>query len=266
MNRMLVVVFDNESAAESGTRAMRQLHSEGSITLYAMGVVAKDSKGYISVKEAADPGFAGAGTGLAVGALIGLLGGPAGMVVGAIAGTVAGAIRDYWVAGVGLDFVEQTGKLLQPGKVALIADVEEEWVIPVDASMEACGGVVIRRAREDVAEAQFQRDVSALKAEITGLEDEFKHVNGAAGQKLRAKIATAKASLDGNVKRAQQWVADMKLEADSKIHSLQEQQAKLQGEAKTRLETRIQRVRSAYDKRSAKLKLAWELTKEALAA
>ena len=74
MNRMLVVVFDNESAAEAGTRAMRQLHSEGGITLYAMGVVAKDSKGYVSIKEAADPGFAGAGTGLAVGALIGLLG------------------------------------------------------------------------------------------------------------------------------------------------------------------------------------------------
>ena len=73
MNRMLVVVFDNESAAEAGTRAMRQLHSEGGITLYAMGVVAKDSKGYVSIKEAADPGFAGAGTGLAVGALIGLL-------------------------------------------------------------------------------------------------------------------------------------------------------------------------------------------------
>ncbi len=228
--------------------------------------MAKDSKGYISIKEAADPGFAGAGTGLAVGALIGLLGGPVGMVVGALAGTVAGAIRDYWVAGVGLDFVEQTGKLLQPGKVALIADVEEEWVIPVDASMEAAGGVVVRRARADIAEVQFQRDVNALKAEIKELEAEFKHANGAAGQKLQIQIAAAKAALDGNLKRAQQWVAELKLEAEGKIHLLQEQQKKLQGDARTKLESRLTRVRSAYDKRSAKLKLAWELTKEALAA
>ena len=266
MNRMLVVVFDNESAAEAGTRAMRQLHSEGGITLYAMGVVAKDSKGYVSIKEAADPGFAGAGTGLAVGALIGLLGGPVGMVVGALAGTVAGAIRDYWVAGVGLDFVEQTGKLLQPGKVALIADVEEEWVIPVDTSMEAAGGVVVRRERADIAEVQFQRDVAALKTEITELETEFKHANGAAGQKLQVKIAAAKVALDASMKRAQQWVAELKLEADGKIHSLQEQQKKLQGDAKKKLESRLAHVRSAYDKRSAKLKLAWELTKEAVTA
>jgi uncharacterized membrane protein len=266
MNRMLVVVFDSENAAEAGTTAMRKLHSEGGITLYAMGVIAKDGSGTLSVKESADPGFSGAGTGLAVGALIGLLGGPAGMFVGAVAGTFAGVIRDYWVAGVGLDFVEQTAKLLQPGKVALIADVEEEWTMPVDARMEAAGGTVIRRARADVAEAQYERDTRAFKSEIHELEAEVKHAGATAGSKLHGRIAAAKASLEQAVRQAQSRVDELTAEAEAKIHALGEQLAKSQGEAKTMIEKRLAHVRSTYDQRSTKLKLAWQLTKEALAA
>ena len=34
---------------------------------------------------------------------------------------VAGAVRDFWLAGVGLDFIEAATRHLQPGKVALVA-------------------------------------------------------------------------------------------------------------------------------------------------
>lgn len=36
MNRMLVVIFDNERTAEAGVRAKKKLHTEGGITLYSM--------------------------------------------------------------------------------------------------------------------------------------------------------------------------------------------------------------------------------------
>ena len=48
-------------------------------------------------------------------------------------------------------------------------------------------------------------------------------------------------------------------------HSLKEEVAKAQGDAKAKLEARIAEVRSEHKRRSARLHEAWELTKEALA-
>ena len=104
MNKLLVAVFDNETAADAGLMALRALHDAGDITLYATGVLARDAQGVVSVKKSMDAGPSGTITGLAVGGLIGMLGGPVGMAIGAVTGSVAGAVRDFWVAGVGLDF------------------------------------------------------------------------------------------------------------------------------------------------------------------
>jgi len=266
MNKLLVAVFDNETAADAGLNALRALHAAGDITLYANGVITRDAKGEVSVKKPMDSGPVGTATGLAVGSLIGLLGGPVGVAIGAVTGTVVGAVRDFWVAGVGLDFIEEAEKRLQPGKVALVAEIEEEWVIPVDLALEAAGGQVFRRTRTEVAEAQFDHDIAAFKSEIKELESEASHASGEAKTKLQAKLATAKTSLDGAVRRAQQRVDTLKQEADAKAESLKLQLSQAKGDVKNRIEDRMKRVKSAYHARGAKLSQAWSLTKEALTA
>jgi uncharacterized membrane protein len=264
MNKMLIAVFDNETAADAGMHALRQLHTEGDITLYATGVIAKDAFGKVIVKESADQGPIGAVRGLAVGSLIGLLGGPVGVVLGAATGTVLGAVRDFWVAGVGLDFVEEAQKVLQPGKVALVAEIEEEWVIPVDSALEALGGQVFRRKRSELAEAQFDHDIAAFKSEVKELEDEADRASGSAKVKLQAKLAKAQISLECAVDQAKHRVETLKLEADAKADSLKVQLTQVAGNAKTRLEDRIQRVKRSYHARGSKMAQAWALTKEAL--
>lgn len=265
MNKLLVSVFDNESAADAGLNALRALHAAGDITLYATGVLARDTHGVLSVKQSMDPGPAGTVTGLAVGSLIGLLGGPAGMAIGAIAGSAAGAVRDFWVAGVGLDFIEAATQHLQPGKVALVAEMEEEWAIPVDRALEGAGGHVFRRSRTEVAEAQFDHDIAAFKSEIRELETEASHASGDAKATLQDKLAVAKTDLDGAVHRAQERVDTLKQEADAKAESLKLQLSQAQGDVKARIEERMKRVKSAYHARGTKLAQAWNLTKEALA-
>jgi uncharacterized membrane protein len=264
MNKLLIAVFNDETAANSGLNALRSLHTAGDITLYATGVLSKDAKGKVSVKQSTEPGPVGTATGLAVGSLIGLLGGPAGVAVGAMTGTVVGAVRDFWAAGVGLDFIEEVDKHLQPGKVALVAEIEEEWLVPVDAALEAAGGYVFRRTRSEVAEAQFDHDIAALKSEIKELESEASHASGAVKTQLQAKLAMAKASLDSAVHRAKQRVDTLKLEADAKADSLKLQLSQAKGDVKARIEDRMKRVKSAYHARGAKLSQAWSLTKEAL--
>ena len=264
MNNMLVAVSDNETAAEAGTRAMRRLDTEGAITLYALGVIAKAADGTVSIKQAPGPAGVGTGVGLAVGSLIGMLGGPVGLAVGAVTGGLVGAVRDYWVAGVGLDFVEEAQAFLKPGKVALVAEVDEDWVIPVDSAMDAVGGAVIRRARADIEQAQYEHDVAALKAEVAALEAEYEHASGTAKINLQGKIAAAKVRLDASLQRAKHKLGEVKLEADARIKSLDAQIAKAEGDTKARIEVRMKHLRSGYAERSAKLKEAWGLTKEAI--
>lgn len=266
MNKLLVAIFNSETAADAGLNALRALHAAGDITLYANAVLGRDAQGVVSVKQALGTGAIGTATGLAVGSLLGLLGGPVGVAIGAATGTLAGAVRDFWAAGVGLDFIEEAAEHLLPGKVALVAEIEEEWVIPVDTALEAAGGQVFRRTRSEVAEAQFNHDIAAFKSEIGELESEAFHASDAAKVRLQAKLSAAKTSLDSAVHRAQQRVDTLRQEADAKVESLRMQFSQAKGDVKGRIEDRMKRVKSSYHARGAKLSHAWHLAKEALAA
>jgi uncharacterized membrane protein len=266
MNRMLVAIFPSEQAAEAGSHALRQLHAEGDITLYAMGVIAKDAKGHVSVKQASGQAPLGTGVGLVVGSMLGLLGGPVGLAVGAVAGTMAGAVRDFWVAGVGLDFVEETERLLTPGKVAVIAEVEEDWILPVDSKMEAAGGIVFRRTRAEVATAEFDRDIVAVKSDVAELKNEVKHATGEARTRLQAKVGAATTGLEDALQRAKHRVDELEHEAQGRLAAIETQLARAEGNARASLERRVKHVRSGYEARSRKLGQAWGLAKEALTA
>ena len=265
MNKILVAVFDNEAAANGGLQALRTLHGKGDITLYASGMVAKDVDGRVSVKTAQDFGAQGTATGHAVGSLVGLFVGPVGATVGSMAGVVAGAARDVWVTGVGVDFIERAERHFQPGKVALVAEMEEEWIIPVDTALEAAGAWVLRRGRVESMEAQFDQDIAAFRLELEDLEAEASHAGGMARSRLQTKIDAAKSSLEGALARARARIDTLKLEADAKSESLKLQLGQATGDVKDRIEDRIKRVKGSYHSRGAKLSQAWDLTKEALA-
>ena len=227
-------------------------------------MITKDSHGIVSIKESADRGTLGASVGLAVGALIGLLAGPVGVVVGAAAGTTIGAIRDFWVAGVGLDFVEEAEKRLQPGKVALLAEIDEEWVTPVDSALESAGGVIFRRNRSDIVDAQYDRDVSAFKSEIKALEAEAGRATGAARAKLQEQLTATQKRLDVAVASATKRIDVLEHEASKKAAALKAQLSEATGDAKAKIEQRMEAMKAAYHQRGAKLSEAWGLTKEAL--
>src|ERR1700731_5330445 len=81
MDKMLVAVFDNGTAAFDGLSALRDLHRDGDITFYAWAVIVKDGSGKISVKQALEEGGPplGAALGLLTCKLLKLLRGPAGL-------------------------------------------------------------------------------------------------------------------------------------------------------------------------------------------
>ena len=52
MDKMLVAVFDSDTAAFDGLSALRDLHRDGDITLFGWAVIVKDKTGKISVNQA----------------------------------------------------------------------------------------------------------------------------------------------------------------------------------------------------------------------
>ena len=94
MERMLVVIFDNEKNAYEGAAALRELERDGGIAVYAGAVVVKNADGTTSVKQVNDLDPIGTLVGTSVGGLIGLLGGPMGMAIGAATGLTLGAFAD----------------------------------------------------------------------------------------------------------------------------------------------------------------------------
>ena len=183
---------------------------------------------------------------------------------GAVAGTLAGALRDYWVAGVSLDFVENTERLLTPGKVAVVAEVEEDWVVPLDSAMEAAGGRVFRRKRSEVEAAVLQHDVAAVQTEMLALQDELAQSAGAARAKLQARADEAALQLEATLGRAGESLAQLQAEADSRLATLDQQWSLAQGALQATLKERAHRVRQAYNERSARLGQAWGLARSAL--
>lgn len=265
MNKMIVTVFANEQNAYEGFEALRELDREGSIRLHGGAVIAKDSKGKVTIKQETNGDLLGTGAGLATGTLIGLLGGPVGVAVGASTGAITGGLYDLAQLGVGNDYVDEVSKRLSPGKVADIAEIDEEWVTPLDTRMDALGGVVFRRSRAEFIDEQIKREVAADKAELAKLRAEYNQAVGEAKAKLQAKMEAVQKRLRARRDLLLQKLEAIKHEGEAKIKSLEGQLAKAHNDAKAKLEKRIAELRADHEARVAKLSQAWELIKEAAA-
>jgi uncharacterized membrane protein len=266
MDKYLVIGFDNELKAYEGSRALQDLQNEGSLNLYAKAVLVRDASGKVTVKQEGDMGPVGTAVGLLTGSLVGMLGGPVGFAVGATAGLYGGMIYDLANLGVGEDFLTEVSQYLQPGKAAVVAEVWEEWTLPVNTRMEAMGGVVFRRSRNEVLDIVVERDVEALKADLADLEAEYKQATGEAKANVQKQIEATKAKLNAIQDGIQAKIETSQKETDAKVKSLQEQAAKARGERKAKLEARIAELKADHQRRIEILKQAWELIKEALAA
>ncbi|SRR6266849_141493 len=231
MDRMLVVVFDNERKAYEGKKALLQLDGEGSISVYAYAVLAKHADGTARVKQGDDSGPIGTLVGTSLGSLIGLLGGPIGVVIGAAAGLAAGGTADLNNARIGDDFIDDVTKILLPNKVAVVAEIEEEWTTPVDTRMEAIGGTVFRRALSDVRDTVNDEDVAAMKADLAQIKAEHAKAHADRKAKLQEKINQLDSKIQAQLQKAKDRRAAADRQAQAKVQVLKAKAAAAKAKA-----------------------------------
>lgn len=250
MNKVLTIVFRDEKSAYEGVSALHALDGEGSIVLNTLAVIKKNTDGTVSQESVEDdfPPPSGTLAGTAVGSLIGLLGGPIGLAVGAGTGAVLGIMRDVYTAEVDTDFISDVSTALIPSKYAVIADMDEEWVTPVDTRMEQIGGVVFRTVKSEADAARRAREAAARRAELDQLKAEHAKARSDRKAKLQAQIEQLRTRLakrlEQDEQRSKQRVADMQ----AKVQTLQTKAEKEQGDVKAAIEAQIARVRADYQR------------------
>jgi uncharacterized membrane protein len=265
-NKILVSVFDSEQKAFEGLTALKDLHRDGDITLYASTVIAKDASGTVAVRQAADTGPIGTLAGIVTGGLVGLLGGPVGVAVGAYVGGFGGLMYDLFKAGVSTDFVDEVSASLTPGKAAVIADIDEMWVTPIDTRLGALGGTTFRRLPGEIVDTELVRETDAARMELEQLRAELRETSGEAKANIENAIDAQRRKLEALDDRIGKTLAQEKSEFEARLATLREQQAKARESHRQRIEARMDELKASHEARKAKLEEARRLAKESVEA
>ena len=264
MNEMLVAVFDNDDAAEEGLNALKKLHQEGGISVYGWALVVKNLDGAVSVKQRSGELLAGTGVGLLMGGIVGLLGGPVGAAVGGAIGSYVGLLADWARHGIDLQFLDDVSKTMARGKAAVLAEIEETWVSPIELRLKEQGGMVFRRFRTEMIDDQLLQEQRALQKSLETLEDELDRTSGPNQEALRKNMFDVKQQLRTIQVRAKAAIDLKKAETESKLKVLRAQAETAGKEAKARIDRRISDAQADFEMRAQKIRQASAMAKEAL--
>jgi uncharacterized membrane protein len=251
MEKMIVVVFDNEPKAFDGLQAVRELDREGTISVYQAQIVAREPSGTVRVILNDDlESLPMVGGTTALGALLGLITWPVsavGAFVGASTGALIGFIGRAEEAGWTDEFVNDVSTALTPGKVALVADITEESVTPLDMRIESIGGVVFRRMHTLAETDQYDRDAAAHRAEL----DRLKAERAQARSDRLARIDHVRARLENAIVQKRASMKARQQQREARIQALQTKANQSNGEIRRRQEARISALRRDYVERVA---------------
>ena len=256
MNEMIVAVFDSEEAALKGMQALEQLHEDGGISLYSSALIVKDKKGKLTVKRRNDRGPLGTALGMLTGAIVGILGGPAGSAIGISLGGYLGALADCVRVGIDLQFLEDVGKTVNKGRAAVLAEVEENWVLVLEPRLTEFGGTVFRRFRTDVVEDRLLQESKALDKEIDVLLREFDKTGVANRKAIQDRIKALRQQLEAIRAHAQAEIDRKQVVTDLMVEALRDQAETAASDAKLRLRRRVAEAQADFKARSKKLNQA----------
>ena len=259
MNKIIVAIFDSESAAAKGLDELRRLHKQGDISLYATSVFVKNADGKIEVKQAVDLGLANAGFGLLLGGLVGALAGSVGAVVlGASLGGLTGSLADLGENGINVRFADEVAQAMLPGKVAVLAEIDEGWTAPLDSAIRNAGGEIFRKNRADIADAQWASDLAAYRAELAALQE---RLAAAADDKKAALLTQIEAVKSKIVETRDGWenrLEQARTDIEAKIETAKAQLAQAHEENKAEIRARIAHLQDDLQARKDRLARAGE--------
>ena len=144
---------------------------------------------------------------------------------------------------------------LRPGKAAVVAEVDEQRVLPLEARMEAEGGLVFSQPRTEVEDLLIERDLAARRVEIAALHAEYACATGDARAQLLGRIETVERRLQAAIQDAEAAITEAGRTAEAKARRLEEAAAAGAGD-QAQLQAGAAHLRADHDRRRARLQRA----------
>jgi uncharacterized membrane protein len=199
-DNVVVVSFGEDAAndknAYQALTDIKELDSQGQITLAGAAVVTRQLDGRVEIKsEVGDLPYEGTASGGLVGLLVGIIGGPLGMLFGGATGLLVGSLFDIDDATTTESVLSDISKHVRPGRTAVLAQVTEQSREVIDTAMWKLGGEVMRRPIVDVEkeiaaaqEAQRTAEQEARKELHKARHEQRKEDAHAKVEELKAKF------------------------------------------------------------------------------
>jgi uncharacterized membrane protein len=188
MTNLIVISFKNESQAIEASHKLAELESFGDITVYEKVIVRKDSKGETTVLQTDTSDGLRVLSGMTLGTLIGAFAGPVGLLVGMVTGTLTGAILESDYFDFSEDFKSKVMDRIQPGTVAIIAEIYEENPAFVDNAVTPLGATIFRSDVDYVYDEYVDDQIEELDEEIAGERAKIKSAAASEKAKIHKKI------------------------------------------------------------------------------
>jgi uncharacterized membrane protein len=160
---LVIVAFDDESAAERLMAEIALLEKQFIVQLQDAAVITRGADGRYRVKQATDIVGVGALGGAFWGLLVGMLFLMPfiGAAIGAASGALSGKLADM---GIDQRFIETLGDKLPPGKSAAVLIVDKATPDKVLEAVKGYGGTILQSSLTADAQARLQAALSSTPA------------------------------------------------------------------------------------------------------
>ena len=244
MTNVIVISFKNESQAIDASHKLVELESLGDITVYEKVILKKDANGQSSVIQSDTSDGLRTVSGMALGTLVGAFAGPVGLLVGMVTGTLTGAVLEADYYDFSEDFEAKVIDRIQPGNVAIIAEVYESSPVFVDNAVAPFGATTFRSDVDYVYDDFVDEQVEALDEEIAADRAELKAAAQSEKAKIRAKIEQLK-------EKRKQRIAELKQKHQTGVAKIK---TSIREQKKSRLRDKIYRHQARIEELEGKLK------------
>ncbi|SEW24338.1 DUF1269 domain-containing protein [Chitinophaga arvensicola] len=192
MTNLIIASFSEEAQAMNTAKKLTELEAIGDITIYESVMIRKDEKGEVTVLEQDTAEGSRTLTGMAIGGLIGVLGGPVGMMAGMLVGTITGAAWESDHYSFSRDFAGKVADELQPGMVAIIAEVDEDNKVFLDTYVNDAWGKLVRTDVEYEYDKISNEQLEAIDEEIAADRNALRLASQEEKEKIQQTITTLK--------------------------------------------------------------------------
>ena len=228
---LIVLTTDSKDGAAQALNVAKGLDRDGWIELMDYGIVSKDEKGRVTVRDLGDEyseKVVAASAAVGAGVLGGVVGGPVGAVAGVAAGALAGAgsmrLMEKFVQDTSL---EEFPASLGANNSVLAVIVEERYAERLDEELQKLGRIARRELKWAEREAEFEVYLKMSKDKLRSIQNEIhallakaETARGAEKTKIEADLAAKRAELEAKREKIEDHIKAMNSNLRSEIREM----------------------------------------------